>query len=71
MHHSNISLDLFDQQLLNLLDGERSIEQLEELITQSVDLNDVSPETIKPRIAQSLYYFALNGLLENSDLATG
>ncbi|WP_455374798.1 methyltransferase regulatory domain-containing protein [Kaarinaea lacus] len=80
MHHGNISLDDIDQYLLTLLDGIRTTAEIEEAVAQKIKTDSALQvsllqqgkdpntllESLNSKIEQSLYFFALNGLLDNS-----
>lgn len=80
MHHSNISLDEFDRCLLIFLDGNRNIQEIKELVTAKIKTDsalhnyfkqvstepDNLAEILDTKIRQAIYYYALNGFLENS-----
>jgi len=79
MHHGNITLDEIDHQLLLLLDGNRTKVQIQHLLAEKIKTDTAlqvalqqrgkNPEeilnTLGSKIEQSLYFFALGGLLEN------
>lgn len=81
MHHGNISLDDMDQYLLTLLDGTRTVSQIEELIAKKIKTDSAFQVSLLQKgkdpnallasldsnVEQSLYFFTLNGLLENRE----
>ena len=80
MHHGNLSLDDMDQYLLTLLDGSRTTAQILEAVTERIKTDaafqvsllqhgkdpNALLESLDSKIEQALYFFALNGLLEDA-----
>jgi len=78
MHHSNITIDTFDHFLLTLLDGKTPVSEIQKQVESklSSDIHfqesltregkniDAVKLSLQARISQSLYFFALNGLLD-------
>ena len=80
MHHGNISLDDMDQYLLTLLDGKKTVAQIEKLVAEKIKTDSAFQvsllqkgkdpnallNSLDKKLEQSLYFFALNGLLSQS-----
>ena len=78
MHHGNIAFNEYDRFFLSLLDGEKTAEQVGEKIAERIRANsdfrnilqqqgkdtDALLDSLEENIQQSLFFYALNGFLE-------
>ena len=78
MHHGNITLDEMDHALIELLDGSHSIDQIQQQLAEKIKTDTALQVTLQQqgkdpvkllnnlnsKIEQSLYFFALGGLLD-------
>lgn len=78
MHHGNIALNDLDRYLISLLDGTRSIKQIGEQLAEKIRTDsdfhqaikrqgkstDTLLDSLDDNIQQTLYFYSLNGFLE-------